>query len=154
MNDFKFTKDDAVDDELIQSFQEVFSLLDHDKDGVISVYDLKVILSKLNHDVSDEDVTDLMKQISQGGESLDLVDFINSVVKKNNNSLFEEECRSAFQVFDKNNDGILDFFEISNALDFIGEPLTNEEIMEILSKTSNPTGITYDELLGLFNSYQ
>ena len=53
--------------------KKAFSLFDYDKDGVISINDMKIVLKSLGHRFTEEQLEDLIKKIDRNGKRLKLV---------------------------------------------------------------------------------
>ena len=49
-------------------FTKAFSLFDYDKDGVISIDDMRIVLKSLGHKISDEELDELIKSIDRNGK--------------------------------------------------------------------------------------
>ena len=67
----------------IQCYTDAFNLLDDDHDGKISIIQLKKVLEKLNHDVTDEEVKEwITKVCGDECEDIDIDQFLSLMSTK------------------------------------------------------------------------
>ena len=66
-----------------QCLQEAFEFFDEDKDGRIGIKEFKRVLTKLDHDVSEDQLKGWLEQISAGeSEDIDLDQFLSLMSDK------------------------------------------------------------------------
>ena len=70
---------------------------------------------------------------SPGDGELDFVEFVTMMMKRMSNQS-EEELREAFAVFDKDNKGYLTHDELRFAMINRGNPMTEEEVQEMIDE--------------------
>jgi len=105
-----------IDDEQIKPLSDVFTLLDHNKDGMLSLSELSHGLEKAGLEHAPEDVEQLMEATdSDGSGNIDYTEFIAATMGSNL-YLLEPYCRAAFRIFDRNCDGKISAEELNSVL--------------------------------------
>lgn len=107
---------DNLPDEQIDGIKQLFNMMDIDKNGNLSFEELKDGLTKIGHPVTDPDVQMLIDAAdSDGNGTLDCEEFVTISVhlRKINN---DEHLPQAFNYFDKNKTGYIEFDELREAL--------------------------------------
>ncbi|TYJ37021.1 hypothetical protein E1A91_A05G347400v1 [Gossypium mustelinum] len=107
---------DNLPNEQIDSITEMFHMMDKDEDGQLPLEELKDGLQKLGHSVDHPEVQMLMQAADMDGNgTLSCDEFIIMAVhlKRIGN---DEHLREAFNVFDKNQSGYIEFEELEQAL--------------------------------------
>ncbi|MCD9561162.1 hypothetical protein HAX54_020140 [Datura stramonium] len=100
------------------NLSRIFSKLDKNGDGVVSVDELKGFLDSIGIIASQEEV-----ELLVGKTSLDSIDFFlfyDAMTKANINYKQDEDLRKVFRVFDSNGDGFICCEELQSALSRLG----------------------------------
>jgi len=126
--------------------KEYFSLFDEDNDGEDSCKQLGTLLRALGQIPSEAEVKELVNEI--GSDSFDFKELLKIMSRRLKENDPEEDIREAFQVFDKDNKGVL-VKDLRHAMKSIGEKVTDAEIDEMLKEVGvNKDGkITLKEFL-------
>ncbi|KAI4461051.1 calcium binding protein [Holotrichia oblita] len=124
-----------------QDLRTAFIMLDSNNDGKVNTKDLQEMLTRLGIEIKQEIIDELMKLAvgHQQGAEIDENDFLQWV-KKIQELLPETTCQdphkdlmAAFKVFDLDNNGFITRDEIKVAMEKIGEPVTEEQITEMIT---------------------
>ncbi|KAL1827088.1 hypothetical protein ACET3Z_005500 [Daucus carota] len=120
MNKFKKNVLGAVaatlPDEQVQDIKEKFYAWDTDKNGDLTLEELKSGLINNGHDVSNIDVQSLMEAADlDGNGTLNIDEFVTIAVHVQRMSS-EEHLKQAFNMFDKNQSGYIEFEELREIL--------------------------------------
>ncbi|KAJ8492692.1 hypothetical protein OPV22_014413 [Ensete ventricosum] len=133
--------------EEVADIKDMFDKLDINKNGQLTLEDLKYGLHKLGHQMADEDVKILMEAADiDGNGTLDYGEFvaISIHLRKIGN---DEHLHKAFQYFDKNKSGYIEIEELRDCLaDDLGP--NHEEVINaiICDVDTNKDGkISYEE---------
>jgi Ca2+-binding EF-hand superfamily protein len=124
--------------------REVFAHHDRDKDNRITAEELRLVLNDLGQDPTDPQLQQLLSRAdvdSTGG--LDLDDFM-ILMNRSKAVASEDEIVAAFSVFDKDGDGKLTKEEFELILKNLGEPVTTEEIQDLLQQAGGASGGVID----------
>ncbi|MEN2499512.1 MAG: hypothetical protein MHMPM18_003721, partial [Marteilia pararefringens] len=96
-----------------QQIKQAFEIFSEDSNGTIKKRDLKVIMRGLGYDMSENDISKLMKQYDTKRTGLiDFSDFLKIITQKIAESDPYEELEKAFAMFDKNGNGRIGFDDI------------------------------------------
>ncbi|RRT62961.1 hypothetical protein B296_00012080 [Ensete ventricosum] len=133
--------------EEVADIKDMFDKLDINKNGQLTLEDLKYGLHKLGHQMADEDVKILMEAADiDGNGTLDYGEFvaISIHLRKIGN---DEHLHKAFQYFDENKSGYIEIEELRDCLaDDLGP--NHEEVINaiICDVDTNKDGkISYEE---------
>ncbi|KAJ2949013.1 hypothetical protein O0L34_g5954 [Tuta absoluta] len=131
---------------MLNNLRTAFGLLDRDADGHVTPAELQFMLRNLGIQVSDDLISDLIKDASRTGNGLiDENEFMQWVTKiqaiqgmdVSNNLDSEEEITrdllAAFKVFDRDDNGYITRDELREALEMIGEPVTDAQLNQVLA---------------------
>lgn len=128
MKDIKF--------EQMQGIEEAFRMFDRNKDGTISISELRTIMQILGNNPTEKDIKKVMREADKDGNgTLDFDEFallMSKYLKKPEQE--EIELLESFRVFDKDNSGYIELSEIKELMKSIGEKLTDEQIEDIFNK--------------------
>jgi len=89
----------------IQEFKEAFQMIDADRNGIITVGDLKATYASLGVRNMDQDVLDGM--CAEAGAPINFTIFLNMLADKLHGTDPEDQIVAAFKVFDKQNTGVV-----------------------------------------------
>ncbi|KAG8933261.1 hypothetical protein FRC03_006655 [Tulasnella sp. 419] len=122
----------------IQQFKEAFTLIDHDRDGVVSEADLKTVFSNLGITPTRR-MLDALLTARPGGEYADDrdrgVNFTMFLTMMGEHLLEldnEAELLEAFECFDENDEGKVKVEELRKWLKEVGERMDDDEIDRLL----------------------
>ncbi|XP_062572793.1 uncharacterized protein LOC134234763 isoform X2 [Saccostrea cucullata] len=111
---------------------EFFDRTDRDKNGVLSISELKkALVEDYNRkDLTDSEIAEMFSDIDKNGDGqITKEEFLSEMMKKERRTAVEE----AFQKIDKNGDGKLARDEVAAAMREIGH-FTDEEIDKLIKK--------------------
>ncbi|CAN6454140.1 unnamed protein product [Victoria cruziana] len=133
--------------EEVAGIKEMFSMMDSNNNGKITLEELKVGLHKIGHQVPDTDVQMLMEAAdADGNGTLDYGEFVAVSIhlKKIGN---DEHLHKAFAYFDRNESGYIEIEELRDALaDDLGPD--NDEVVNSIVRdvdTDKDGRISYEE---------
>ncbi|XP_046844628.1 calmodulin-4-like [Xenia sp. Carnegie-2017] len=112
---------------IVKEVQEAFDLFDKNKDGTISVSELREAMKLAGHDVSEEVVKSLLSTHDKDENGVLTIDEFGTFLKSDN-SVNYKEVREAFDSFDENGDGYISRNELVLAMKKVGENLSEVEI--------------------------
>jgi calmodulin len=121
--------------------KEAFSFVDKDGDRFISAKELKQAMKSLGQESTQEDIKRLMEEADTDGDglinfyefSMMMKELPNGEITTEIKMVLERErdrngkMKGAFSVFDKDGDGFISAKELKQAMDSLGEALTEED---------------------------
>ena len=127
---------DLPEDLLVQ-ISCAFCLFDSDKDGYIKPKDFVKILSQNQITIPESSVRDILGPSNSNNNNetttdVSLKDFVNIVNSRMKCVESEEELMEMFKIFDKKGTGKVSSGDIRAVLDDIDEPLSQQEIEELM----------------------
>ena len=113
---------DQLSDKQIEMYRTIFSLFDRDGDERLSHADLKTGISALGIYPSDQEVMDMMFEVDKGDKNyLDFADILQLIVDAPRfDGDDEEDCKAAFDVFNKSGSGEITRDELFATLNALG----------------------------------
>ncbi|KAK4934363.1 Calmodulin [Elasticomyces elasticus] len=145
---------EAMSEEQLQSFKDVFALFDKDNSASISTEELGDVMRSLGQNPTHVELQDMVNEVDtdQSG-SIEFNEFLAMMATTMQPKDFAEETKAAFAVFDKDGSGTISAEELKAVMKSLGENLTDEEIDEMITqadKDGNGT-IDYEEFAELLS---
>ena len=126
-----------VPDDLLEEYQEIFDSYDANGNGVIDKKEMEAVLEKLGQPATSKQIQKVFDELGSTNQQITFDEFIEFIKKyhlsKNKNST--DEIIGAFQVFDKNHNGVLSISEFKHILMDLGQRFTEEEVNEIFDES-------------------
>ena len=126
-----------VPDDLLEEYQEIFDSYDVNGNGVIDKKEMEAVLEKLGQPATSKQIQKVFDELGSTNQQITFDEFIEFIKKyhlsKNKNST--DEIIGAFQVFDKNHNGVLSISEFKHILMDLGQKFTEEEVNEIFDES-------------------
>lgn len=111
----------------IQEFKEAFTMMDQDRDGIISEADLAAIYQQVGRD---PDAETLKKMIAESPGQLNFTHFLTLFGEKLHGTDPEARLRDAFTLFDADNTGKLAEEYVKDLLMNVGDQYSKDEIKQ------------------------
>merc|ERR1712141_681917 len=130
----------------IQEFKEAFQMIDADRNGIITVGDLKATYASLG--VRNIDQDELEKMTAEAGAPINFTIFLNMLADKLHGTDPEDVILKAFKVFDPENKGVVHKDYISSILKTNADRFNDEEMTQMFSlcEPDNEGNIDYKAL--------
>jgi len=141
----------------IGTLHDIFSALDKNGDGVLTVSEVSHALHNMSVTYGDEIQGILQELDTDGNGTIDYTEFIAASI---DHKLYEQEsvCRSAFRVFDLDGDGKITIDEMHNVLEmnFVREAFTRDIVEEMIKEvdTNNDGSIDFEEFMKMMRGNQ
>eukprot|EP01010_Urceolus_cornutus_P001255 NODE_1785_length_757_cov_233.840395_g1387_i0.p1 GENE.NODE_1785_length_757_cov_233.840395_g1387_i0~~NODE_1785_length_757_cov_233.840395_g1387_i0.p1 ORF type:complete len:198 (-),score=61.37 NODE_1785_length_757_cov_233.840395_g1387_i0:162-701(-) len=131
----------ALSQEQIEDFREVFHLFDKDGDNSIAVVELRTAMKSLGLNPTEEEVKEMISEVDvDGSGAIDFQEFLALMARSTTDVVIEQQLKEAFAVFDTNGDSFISKDELRDGIArLIKQTLTNEEAEEIIIESK------YDE---------
>ena len=125
------------DDDKLKECKIVFDMFDKDKDGLISIKQLGDIMRILGAAPSKIELDNLIYNLESNNNNLISFDnFIILLKNKLENQDSEEDIINEFRKLDKNGNGKITESDLRNLMSKYENPLSNEEIEEIIQEAN------------------
>merc|ERR1712088_528984 len=130
----------------IQEFKEAFQMIDADRNGIITVGDLKATYASLGVRDLDQDMLDNM--CAEAGAPINFTIFLNMLADKLHGTDPEDVIVKAFKLFDKENKGVVSAEVMTEVLKSQADRFNDEEIKNFLdlAKPNEEGNIDYKAL--------
>ena len=126
---------DRLTDDKLNELKEVFEMFDRDKDGLIDAKELGNILRSMDHEPSEQELTDLISDVDSNNDGkVNFNEFLSIMIKRAKDSDIEEELIEAFRIFDKEGEGRISSSEFRHIMMTLGEKLSEDEIDEMIKE--------------------
>ncbi|KAJ3933046.1 MAG: calmodulin-like protein [Lentinula lateritia] len=146
---------DQLSEEQINEFKEAFSLFDKDGDGTITTLELGTVMRSLGQNPTDAELQDMINEVDVDGDgTINFDEFLSMMKKKFKDTDNEEEIRQAFQVFDKDGNGMISAKELKAVMESLGENLSDKEVdaMMLEADQDGDGNINYEEFVDMMLS--
>lgn len=121
--------------ESISKLKKAFEVFDKNKEGTISLSDLKDLMKSMGQDISEIQLQSIIHEVdSDGKEKIDFKEFLGLMSRRMRDSDSDEELIEVFKVFDLEGDGTISKKELKQ---IVGDNISEEEIEEIFREGSN-----------------
>merc|ERR1712110_1224816 len=118
----------------IQEFKEAFQMIDADRNGIITVGDLKATYASLGVRNIDQDMLEAM--VSEAGAPINFTIYLNMLADKLHGTDPEDVILKAFKIFDPENKGVVHKQYITDILKSQADRFTQEECDQMLKISS------------------
>lgn len=126
-----------ISDDLLEEYQEIFDSYDVNGNGVIDKKEMETILQKLGQPATSKQIEKVFNELGSSNSQLTFEEFIEFIKKyhlsKNKNST--DDVIGAFQVFDRNHNGVLSLSEFKHILMDLGQKFSEEEVNELFKES-------------------
>ena len=125
------------DDDKLKECKIVFDMFDKDKDGLISINKLGDIMRILGAAPSKIELDNLIYNLESNNNNLISFDnFLILLKNKLENQYTEDDIINEFRKLDKKNNGKINENDLRNLMSKYENPLSNEEIEEIIKEAN------------------
>ena len=125
------------DSDKLKECKIVFDMFDKDKDGLISIKKLGDIMRILGAAPSKTELDNLIYNLESNNNNLISFDnFLILLKNKLENQYTEEDIINEFRKLDKKNNGKINENDLRNLMSKYENPLSNEEIEEIIQEAN------------------
>lgn len=114
-----------------ENFNDIFELLDGNKDNLVTLQELGNTIKLLNPKVRQQDIDDIEKEFASDID----INLFNSLWKsklKESNNKIEDEYQTLFDYFDKDKNGLIDAKDLIDGFSSFGADINPEEADEMI----------------------
>ena len=139
-----------LDEEELEEVREAFNLFDEDGTGHIDAKELKASFRALGFHVKSSEIRKMIQDMNKEGNAKFNVDeFIELATPRMATRDSKEEIMKIFDLFDEDGSGKITFHKLKRVAKELGEPLTDDELAEMIEEAdrNNDGAIDRDEFL-------
>ena len=138
-----------------EDIRTAFDQFDTDGRGVIDASAIKVIFRALQFEPTSEQIQQMIQKVDKtGAGTVDFKEFLELLITKTSERDTREEAARAFAHFDPQKKGHISFEDLQRVTQELGESMTDEEIMELLTAADldKDGKVSQDEFWRVMNS--
>lgn len=137
-------------EEQIFEFKEAFSLYDKDGQETITTKDFGTVLRALGENPTEAELRVMMQEVDpQNSGVINFPAYLAVMAKKVKEVDSEEEIYEAFQIFDKDGNGLIPTSEFRHIITNLGEKLSDQQIDTMLREADprNSGYVDYNQFI-------
>ena len=118
-----------------------------DGTGTITTRELGPFLKALGQVHSEAELQEMISEVDEDASGvIDFPEMLSLIARKMKDDDTEEEVKTAFKVFDRNNTGEIELDDLKRVMTNLGDKLTDEEIRYIINEADvNGDGVIDNE---------
>ncbi|KAL1283929.1 Calmodulin [Trichinella pseudospiralis] len=125
-------------EETLAQCEEAFRGLDANGDGVVTAEDFSIKMLRLGIPHSVDELLHAVREIAgDGTEEVDFDALFPLMTCEVESDEERMELKETFKIFDRDGDGYITAEELKNVLEDLGDPVSDEEVLAILTSTDN-----------------
>ena len=125
----------CISEEAKANYMDAFNMFDTNHDGTITSQKIGELMRKLGKNPTQAQLAQIIENIAKtDSKQIGFDDFVELMEQKNKENDPEIEIINTFQIFDKDNNGLISNEEFFHIIRTFGETLTDEEIKEIITE--------------------
>merc|ERR1711971_451023 len=122
-------------EEQVADFKDVFSLIDRNANGAITIKELGSAMRSMGQSPTDEELQEMIEEVDLNGNgTIEFSEFLSKMAGKMAFSPSEKEIYDAFRVFDKDGNGFISPAELRYVMTKMGQVITNEEVDQMIQE--------------------
>ncbi len=154
-NSFDNENNNSISEELKADYMDAFNMFDTNHDGTINSQKIGELMRKLGKNPTESQLNQIIGNIAKNGsKQIGFDDFVELMEQKNKENDPEIEIINMFQIFNKENNGLISNEELFHIIRTFGETLTDEEIREIITEADvdGDGYINYEEFVRMMTT--
>ena len=125
----------SLSEETKADYMDAFNMFDTNHDGTINSQKIGELMRKLGKNPTEAQLSQIIRNIAKNdSKQIGFDEFVELMEQKNRENDPEIEIINMFQIFNKENNGLISNEELFHIIRTFGETLTDEEIQEIITE--------------------
>ncbi|ELU13835.1 hypothetical protein CAPTEDRAFT_18677 [Capitella teleta] len=140
----------AVPQETAKELQEAFFLFDYDKDGKITTREVGAAVRSVGLNPTEAELKDMINDVTAMGGKVDVSNLCQIIGRRlPQPKSSPTDLRDAFEVFDRQGNGMVFVSDLKHSLTTLGERLTDEELDELVREVDQDGEgqVNFDEMI-------
>ena len=145
----------SLSEETKADYMDAFNMFDTNHDGTINSQKIGELMRKLGKNPTESQLNQIIGNIAKNNsKQIVFDDFVELMEQKNKENDPEIEIINMFQIFNKDNNGLISNEELFHIIRTFGETLTDEEIREIITEADvdGDGYINYEEFVRMMTT--
>jgi Ca2+-binding EF-hand superfamily protein len=137
-----------------REIQQCFLLYDYPQRGKIKNTDLIKLMRNLGTNASEDELQVIYKKIDPSGSgSFGIAEFEALMLERIQSAGSPEELKAAFELFDRNSDGVLTLDDLQKCADFLKVHIAKDDLQFMFEKADNDKDgkITFEDFCALLS---
>lgn len=142
------------DQKKLREIEQCFLLHDYPKSGRIQNTNLIKLMRNLGTNASEEELKDIYKKVDPGSTgSFGLEEFKALMIERIQSAGSPEELKAAFELFDRDSDGVLTLKDLEKCAEFLKVHIAKEDLKFMFEKadTDRDNKITFEDFCALLS---
>ncbi len=142
---------DRLNEEDYNELKETFTVFDEDGSGSIDPAEISKVLEELGLDKRNPFILTLILALKDKNKAVTFDEFLDIICSRVGETKTKDGLKKVFALYDKNEDGVIDFEEFKGIAKWIKDGINDDELLELLhsthvsQKTSTNEFVTFDE---------
>jgi|JI10StandDraft_1071094.scaffolds.fasta_scaffold51524_4 centrin-1 len=142
---------DRLNEEDYNELKETFTVFDEDGSGSIDPAEISKVLEELGLDKRNPFILTLILALKDKNKAVTFDEFLDIICSRVGETKTKDGLKKVFALYDKNEDGVIDFEEFKAIAKWIKDGINDDELLELLhsthvsQKTSTNEFVTFDE---------
>lgn len=133
---------DRIPEEDYNELKETFTVFDEDGSGSIDPEEINKVLEELGLDKRNPFILSLIHGLRDKNRPVTFDEFLDIICSRVGDTKTKDGLKRLFALYDKNEDGVIDFEEFKGVAKWIKDGINDDELLEMLHSThvSQKTG--------------
>lgn len=142
-----------------EELKATFDIFDEDASGTIDPSEINKVLEELGLDKRNPFILGLINGLKDKNKPINFDEFVDSIASKVGETKTKDGIRRVYALFDKDENGVVDFEEFKSIARQLHESLTDDDILEMMHsasvnhKTSSNEGFTFEEFYTIVSKF-
>lgn len=150
---------DRLTAEDYEELKHTFEVFDEDGSGTIDPVEINKVLEELGLDKRNPFILSLIHGLRDANHPVSFEEFLNIICSRVGETKTKNGLRTVFGLFDKDQDGFINFEEFKAVARSLHENLTDDDLLEMLHsthvahKTATNEGVQFDEFYSIVSRF-
>ena len=150
---------DRLTAEDYEELKSTFEIFDEDQSGTIDPSEINKVLEELGLDKRNPFILGLINGLKDKNKPINFDEFVDAIASKVGETKTKDGIRKVFAIFDKDENGVIDFEEFKSISRQLHESLNDDAILEMLHsasvnhKTVSNEGFTFEEFYTIVSKF-